>query len=264
VQHAVRRISIPEGEAPMSLRNPSLFFTLPAVLLLLTACSDRATPEAEVDSASSEYPREVLQAHMKDHFFKATEMQVAVVNGDLVAVREPAEWMASHANSAAMPKEWQPYAETMHTWALRASEASDIAVAAEATAAMGAACGNCHVALTAEVGFAVDEAPAAGEGAVAHMARHAWASGRMWEGLVAPSGVVWDGGAEVLAEAALAPAELSADLEVLAEVSEMEEAVHTMGAAAVGLAVQEDRARVYGQFLATCAGCHEKTGRGRI
>jgi len=248
----------------MSLRNPSLFFTLPAVLLLLTACGDRATPEAEVDSASSEYPREVLQAHMKDHFFKATEMQVAIINGDLAAVKEPAEWMAEHANSAAMPEEWRAHAQMMHSWARRAADATDIVAAAEATAAMGAACGNCHLALKAEVGFAVKGEPPAGDGAVPHMGRHAWASGRMWEGLVAPSGVVWDGGADVLSEAPLAPAELSADIEVLAEVSEMEGAIHAMGAEAIGLTVQEDRAGVYGDFLATCAACHDKTGRGKI
>ena len=96
------------------------------------------------------------------------------------------------------------------------------------------------------------------------MARHAWASGRMWEGLVAPSGVVWDGGAEVLGEAPLAPADLSADLEVLAEVSEMEAAVHAMGSAAIGLTEQEDRASVYGEFLSTCAACHDKTGQSKI
>lgn len=247
----------------MSLRTPPLLFALPAVVLFLTACGDRTTPEARDDSAT-EYPREVLQAHMKDHFFKATEMQVAVINGDLAAVREPAEWMSDHANSAAMPAEWEPHAEAMHTWALRAVEANDIEAAAAATAAMGAACGNCHLALEADVGFAVDGAPPPGEGAAEHMARHAWASGRMWEGLVSPSGVVWDGGAEVLGEAPLAPAELSADLEVLAEVSEMEAAVHAMGSAAIGLTEQEDRARVYGEFLSTCASCHDKTGKGSI
>ncbi|MBT8461555.1 MAG: hypothetical protein KJO44_03460 [Gemmatimonadetes bacterium] len=248
----------------MSLRNPPLFFTLPAVLLLLMACSDRSTPEAEVDTVSSEYPREVLQAHMKDHFFKATEMQVAVVNGDLAAVREPAQWMADHANSAAMPTEWEPHAEAMHAFALQAAEAPDLAAAAAATASMGAACGDCHLALGAEVGFAVEAAPPVGEGTGSHMARHAWASGRMWEGLLAPSGVVWDGGAEVLAEAPLAPAELSADLEVLAEVSEMEGEIHAMGTEAIGLTVQEDRARLYGQFLATCAACHDMTARDEM
>jgi cytochrome c553 len=86
----------------------------------------------------------------------------------------------------------------------------------------------------------------------------------MWEGLIAPSGVVWDGGAEVLSEAPLVPAELSAGLEVLAEVSEMEAAIHSMGAEAIGIATQADRARVYGKFLGTCAACHEKTGRGQI
>jgi cytochrome c553 len=241
-----------------------LFLTLPAVLMLVAACDDRTTPEAETASASSEYPREVLQAHMKDHFFKATEMQVAVINGDLPAVREPARWMAEHANSAAMPEDWQKNAEAMHAAANQAADAPDLVSAAMATAAMGAECGNCHRELGAEVGFAVEEAPPEGEGSKPHMGRHAWASGRMWEGLISPSGVVWDGGAEVLADAPLASAELSADLEVLAEVSQMEAAVHVMGAEAIGVATQEERARVYGNFLGTCAVCHDKTGRAGI
>ena len=248
----------------MTRRSLSLFLTAPAVLMLVAACGDRPTPEAETAGASLEYPREVLQAHMQDHFFKGTEIQVAVINGDLAAVREPALWMAEHANSAAMPADWSPFAEAMHAAATRAAEASDLATAAMATAAMAAECGNCHKGLGAEVGFAVMEAPPQGEEAGVHMARHAWASGRMWEGLIAPSGVVWDGGAEVLSEAPLAPAELSVDLEVLAEVSEMEAAVHVMGAEAVGIANQEDRARLYGDFLSTCAACHDKTGKGGI
>ena len=68
----------------------------------------------------------------------------------------------------------------------------------------------------------------------------------------------------MLSEAPLAPAELSADLDVLAEVSAMEGSVHVMGAEAVGLTDQAERAAVYGSFLATCAGCHQKTGRGSI
>ena len=248
----------------MSPRNLPAILVISMISLALTACGDRTTPEAEVETAATEYPREVLQAHMKDHFYKATEMQVAVINGDLEAVREPALWMAEHANSAAMPEEWSPHAEAMHAAARDAAEAADLMAAAQATAAMGAECGNCHKALGAEVGFAVDAAPPEGEGAGPHMGRHVWASGRMWEGLIAPSGVVWDGGAEVLAEAPLAPAELSADLDVLAEVSEMEASIHSMGAEAVGLTEQAERAAVYGNFLTTCAACHEKAGRGKI
>jgi mono/diheme cytochrome c family protein len=86
----------------------------------------------------------------------------------------------------------------------------------------------------------------------------------MWEGMIVPSGVVWDGGAEVLAEAPLAPSDLSADIEVLAEVSEMEGVVHRLGAEAIGVTSQADRARLYGEFLGTCASCHRKTGRGSI
>jgi mono/diheme cytochrome c family protein len=37
-----------------------------------------------------------------------------------------------------------------------------------------------------------------------------------------------------------------------------------LAASAIGLAEQEDRARAYGEFLATCAACHDKTGRGSM
>ena len=246
----------------MIRRMLSTSLTLSIVCATLTACGEQATPET--DTASSEYPREVLAAHMKDHFFKATQMQVAVINADLDALREPANWMAKHANSAAMPEAWSPHAEAMHAAAMRAAEAPDLETAATATATMATECGNCHQALGAEVGFAVDEAPAAGEDASSHMKRHAWASGRLWEGMIMPSGVVWDGGAEVLSEAPLAPAQISASIEVLAEVSALEESVHALGAEAVGLTEQAARARTYGAFLTTCAACHEKTGRGKI
>ncbi len=242
--------------------NLLLSLTLPPLLLTQAACADRPAPEGE--EASSEYPREVLAAHMKDHFFKATEMQVAIINADLANLVQPAEWMANHANSAAMPEEWSSHAESMHTAAREAADATSLESAALATARMASECGSCHGALGAEVGFAVDEPPPVGDDAATHMMRHAWASGRMWEGMIVPSGVVWDGGAEVLAEAPLAPSDLSADIEVLAEVSEMEGVVHRLGAEAIGVTSQADRARLYGEFLGTCASCHRKTGRGSI
>lgn len=247
----------------MSLRGLPLFFALPVLAFLASACGEGGSSARDAE-ATTEYPREVLQAHMKDHFFKATEMQVAVINGDLEAVQEPARWMAEHANSAAMPAQWEPHAEAMHDWALQAAEAPDIETAARATAGMGAECGACHRDLGAEVVFAEPEPLPEGEGSAVHMARHAWASGRMWEGLVAPSGVAWDEGAGVLSEAPLAPAEIPAEIDVLAEVSEMEALVHELGAESVGLTGQAARARVYGEFLATCAVCHEKTGQGGI
>ena len=246
----------------MSSRSLSISLTLPLACIALSACGERSAPESE--TASSEYPREVLAAHMRDHFYKATEMQVAVINADLGALREPAEWMAEHAQSAAMPAEWSPYAEAMHGAAREAAGAADLETAAAATARMATLCGECHQALGAEVAFAVEEAPPEGADASTHMLRHVWASGRMWEGMIMPSGVVWDGGAEVLSEAPLAPAQISADIEVLSEVTALEESVHALGAEAVGMSEQADRARIYGAFLTRCATCHAKTGRSKI
>ncbi len=231
-------------------------------ILALPACGDRATPGG--DAASTEYPKEVLAAHMRDHFYKVTEMQVAVINADLQSLREPAQWMTEHANSAAMPAQWMAHIGAMREAAREAVEAESVEKAARATARVAAACGACHQALAAEVGFEVKEPPPEGGDVASHMGRHAWAAGRMWEGMVVPSGVIWDGGAEALAEAPLAPAQLEADLEVLAEVSRMETDVHALGAEALGVTSQQQRAELYGRFLQTCASCHQMTGRGKI
>lgn len=247
----------------MTSRRLLLLLAVSVLAPLALACGDRGATDREAET-TAEYPREVLQAHMKDHFYKATEMQAAVINGDLSAVRQPARWMSEHANSAAMPAAWESHAQAMHDWAQQAVEAPDVATAARATAGMAAECGNCHADLGAEVMFPDPAALPEGEGSMAHMGRHAWASGRMWEGLIAPSGVSWDEGAEVLKEAPLAPADLPVDLDILAEVSDMEATVHTFGAEAVGLTGQASKARVYGEFLATCASCHTKTGQGGI
>jgi len=235
---------------------------LASTALILTGCGDRSASE---DAATrTEYPREVLAAHMRDHFYKVTEMQVAVINADLEALREPATWMAEHANSAAMPASWMDYAGAMREAATNAAEAGTLDRAARATARVAVACGNCHQALSAEVGFESEPPALEGDDVAPHMSRHAWAAGRLWEGMIVPSGVLWDEGAAALAEAPLTPAQLDVDLEVLADVSAIEAQVHELGATAMGLTPQDERAELYGRFLSTCAACHQKVGRPKI
>jgi cytochrome c553 len=129
---------------------------------------------------------------------------------------------------------------------------------------MGAACGTCHRALGAHVQFDIEGALAEGGDAVSHMQRHVWASGRLWEGLVVPSGEVWQSGAQALDEVPLVPEEVTEDSAIFAQVKGTANHVHELGAAARQAGDADTRAAVYGEFLATCASCHKATGTNAI
>jgi cytochrome c556 len=220
-----------------------------AVLLAATACGDRErAPEPEE-----------IAAHMQDHFSKADDLQRAVIAGDLQAAKAPARWIAEHAAMPGMPSEWIPYLPAMREAAQVAAGSTDLLTAAKATARMGAACGTCHKALGAKVRFDIDGALAEGGDAVSHMQRHVWASGRLWEGLVVPSGEVWQSGATALDEVPLVPEEVTAESQIFAQVKATANHVHELGAAARQAGDGDMRAAVYGEFLATCASCHQAT-----
>ena len=220
-----------------------------AVVLAGAACGDREPPE----------PGEVA-AHMQDHFAKVDELQRAVIAGNLEAAKPPAKWLAEHAAMSGMPEAWKPYLPPLREAAEVAGGATDLVTAAKATARTGAACGECHKALGARVQFNIEGALPEGGDAVSHMQRHVWASGRLWEGLVVPSGEVWQSGAQALDEVPLVPEEVTEDTAAFAEVKATANHVHDLGKAARQAGDAATRAAIYAEFLATCAKCHQVTG----
>ena len=227
---------------------------LPAVALLaVTACDQDRPPE----------PAEVV-AHMSEHFSRASDLQRAVVNGDMEAVEGTANWLADHSKMSGAPASWDPYLAELRTAAEVAVQAPDLYTAAKATARVGAACGDCHKGHGATVKFSIEGALAEGGDAAAHMMRHVWASARLWEGLVVPSAEVWQTGAKALDEVPLVPEELTDDDELMTEVQLTANRVHELGAAARQALDPDMRAATYGELLATCSRCHTATGAGQI
>ena len=58
-----------------------------AAALTVTACADDDTPP----------PQTEVQAHMSEHFRHASDLQRAVVNGDMDAIASYAGWIADHS-----------------------------------------------------------------------------------------------------------------------------------------------------------------------
>jgi len=223
--------------------------TLPAFLLLLISCGgppqrDGVTPG---------------QAHMFAHFDRASEVHDALVRGELNRAKGAAEWIATHQDPRAIPGNSAEHQARMEESASAVSQSYHLQEATEAAAHMGRACGDCHRANEVSPRFLIGTAPPGGSGPQAEMARHVWASERMWEGLLGPGDHAWKSGAEALKGGWLDPQAVVSNPEDRARIRELVQQVYTLGGQAETASDSEARAELYGQFLNTCTECHDLT-----
>ncbi|MEJ2312817.1 MAG: hypothetical protein P8Y11_10505 [Gemmatimonadales bacterium] len=220
-------------------------FSIPPLSFVLVACATGSS-------------RAQTEPDMSSHFDAAAVVHTAVVHGDLKGVREPGRWLAEHSPPD-LPEGTEAYVAELQKYASRAADARNLEDAAYATGRIAQACGACHreysggpVPVLPPV---ADEAP----DLPTHMVRHAWAVKRMWEGLVVPSDDAWMAGALALEGTPLQPEEALA--ENIEEVDYLEKRCHGLGSRAQLVAGPSARARIYSELIATCADCHELTGR---
>lgn len=237
---------------PLSLLLSFLLLALAGGLL---SCAGGGSTDAEPEQAA-----EASREHMQEHFVHATEIQAAVIRGDLEGVREPARWMSDHLDLGDVPEEWHDQAAELQTAAQQAYRAPDVRAAAVATGTMGRACGSCHEAAAVVISFGSPSAPPEEEGSIGHMCRHQWAADRLWEGLIGPSHEAWEKGAQAMVGAALPPEALSQDDELYGQLQVLEQRIHDLGVEGVRAEGARSRAELYGEFLSTCSHCHSLMG----
>ncbi len=198
---------------------------------------------------------------MRGHFRQATEAREALIRGDMAAARSAMQWLAEHDETSAIPKELQPFYGAMRASAKRFAQAGTLREAGVVLASTLTKCADCH--RTAQRGpkFGTPPLPQ-GEDGKSHMRRHLWVAQRMWEGLV-------DGSETTFLEAARVLAAEPWNTEVLAikganeaVAQSLDKHVHELSAEAAHATGPEQRADVYGHFVATCATCHRLLGRG--
>lgn len=238
---------------------------LPARLcILLAACTARPAAPAPEDSPPPPVPAAPPAAaphapdfRMPDHFRDAEAIKHAVIAGELEDARAPARRLRSDADR--YPVTWRPFVAANLVYADAVATARDLRVAGAAAAGLARTCGDCHAALG--VGPRFD--PAHGVPAIAphdprqRMMRHQWAADRMWEALIDRGEYAWMAGAAALAVAPLEHADLTRDVELAEDVLRLNERVHALGVQAGATVGWDARAGLYGEFLATCAGCHK-------
>lgn len=256
---AVRR------EKPVDVRGRVGWYTtlgmrpLVAFLLLsLPACSSPA-PERAPEVAPAPAAPPGTSAAMVGHFQETLRIKRAVIDGELGDVRAAAKDLADSLVARDFPEAWRPYLRTTAHLASAAVAAPDMPGAAAAAAGLASACGECHAAVGGGPAFPAPGAPPAvtPRDNRSQMARHQWAADRMWEALVSRSDAAWRAGAAALVDAPLNCADITRDVELPEEVLQLGTRVHALAREAEAVEAWPQRSALYGEFLASCAGCHK-------
>jgi hypothetical protein len=221
------------------------------VALTVAACAGPARGQSAVKAAPAG-----TAARMSDHFEDSIEIKDAIIAGDLQGVRSPARSLSERPGE--YPAAWIPFVADNVELALAALTATNLAEAAQAAAGLANTCGECHTALGRGPRFSASRPPrpAASHDTRRHMDRHQWAADRMWESLVEHDEGGWFAGARALSDAPMLRRDIPAKDGLPDAVLGLDDHISELGRQALTTSTWDARTRLYGDFLASCAGCH--------
>jgi cytochrome c553 len=220
------------------------------LLLALAGCTASAVADPTgSDSPTRRFEHDMMvRFHMHESYGLVRGIERLLLRGKLAEAKDLARAISTAPDEPGMGA-WAPLAARVRDQAgvLAAAKTIDAACAAEGV--LGRECAACHAASGASPEFSSPPRPPADKPTIeARMARHLWAADRLWEGLVGGADDAWGQGLDVLAATPLPAAQLGATREPLAK--------KLQGIAAGARKGTADHAAVYGDLLATCAGCH--------
>lgn len=192
---------------------------------------------------------------MEGHFEQITQIQGALVAGNLPTARSHAEVLAHGLTNRTHPAGWEQDLAVVRRSAWRVVRAQSLAQAAEGVARAAGACGNCHLANRVEVVSVDPEGPDKTSAPLGDfMLRHRWATEQLWSGLIGPSESAWRAGANLLAEMGLFPSD--PNVSITPEMRALADELSNLEHEALGISSHEARVAYYGELLGACARCH--------
>jgi cytochrome c553 len=215
------------------------------------ACSNAAADPQPLPPSQRFELDMMVRLHMHENFGMLRAIEKLLVRGKLVEARELATAIAEAPDELGLGA-WAKDAAIVRERAASLAKATDVDEASHRAAELAGACASCHV----DAGVAPEfrspgRMPIDRPTVEARMARHLWATDRLWEGIVGGADDAWRDGLDVLAATPLRelPEQrmpFARRLQSLADRARMQRKTETL----------DDRVRSYGDILATCAGCH--------
>lgn len=213
-------------------------------------------PAPQLTASKSE-----VRTHMDEHFGKASEVQAAVVRGDIAGAKDSARWIAEHQETPGLPASGKASVDEMKKAARSVAEASDIKAAAQGSAGMALACGSCHASSNAKPAFPPATKPTPRSRTMAHMLAHQHAVNLLYQGLVGPSDEAWAEGANALKAAPLSAAATPKPPKPSPEAAKAEADTHALADKAAAAKDPKERSGIYAELVSGCASCHALYGR---
>jgi cytochrome c553 len=220
-------------------------------LIAAAGCQASSMPE---DPPSKRFERDMmLRFHMHENFGLLRGIERLLLRGDLENAKLFASGMAEAPDEPGLGA-WTKHAVVVRERAAALAQARTVGEACARVARLADACAGCHDAAGVSPEFRPSiEAPPDEATIEARMARHLWATDRMWEGMVGSSEESWRAGLDVLAATPL-PEAVDSDqrrayalqLRQTADRLRLRRTTDTRG----------ERVKEYGDILAICAGCH--------
>jgi cytochrome c553 len=222
-------------------------------LVLLAACRASGATDDRQPPPSERFERDmIVRFHMHENFDLLRTIEKLLVRGRLDEARSLARAIAEAPDEPGLGP-WAKQAMVVRDRAAALANAKDSAEACRLEARLAEACASCH----AEAGVipelrSAKRVPPDQPTIEARMARHLWATDRLWEGIVGAADESWRDGLDVLAAAPLDAPQITGERSAFARQLQRQ-ADQARRTQRNPLA---ERARAYGEILVTCTGCH--------
>ena len=194
----------------------------------------------------------MLQLHMTSNFDTGRGIERLLIRGKLDDAKYFAQALASEPDVPGMAP-WAKQIAAVRERAGEVANAPSLDEACRREARLAEACASCHADANAQIDFGTPlPLPPDEPTLTARMARHHWASNRLWEGMTGDAEGPWKAGLDVLAEMPLSWSPLEGNRAGFAKSLQRlaDEARH------VPRDNRTERTRLYGEILVTCAACH--------
>jgi cytochrome c553 len=198
-------------------------------------------------------PAPTVRPRMREHYVRGAAIRDAVIRADLEAVREPATWLAEHAQDD-LPASGQVSIQAMQLIAADLAKAPDLVTAAAGVSKLAASCGACHSAVNATPTLMAAIPKGEDDSLQGRMKKHSRGADLLYRGLIVPSDHSWTKGAEALSGD---PMEIALKLRKgpQPQVEALAKQLYDQAQEAKR-ASASDRPALYGQMLVTCSSCH--------
>lgn len=232
----------------MTIRRPWL------AVLALACVQPAAVGDPQPAPPSVQFERDmIVRFHMHENFDLLRAIEKLVIRGRLEEARGFAQAIAIAPEEPGLGA-WSRHAALVRDRAAALATARSGDDACRRAAQLANACAGCHVESGANAEFrSPGQAPPDRPTIEARMARHLWATDRLWEGIVGGADDAWRAGLDVLATTPLQAPELSSEqrafgrkLQQLAGQARLRQRTETA----------QDRVRSHGEILMACSGCH--------